>query len=190
MATENLQRAFADTRAVIANIKTDQLDDPTPCASWKVRDIMNHVIGGSFYFAECASTGKGPGGAADVDVTTGDFVATYDEGIAKALTAFGAPGVLDGMVELPFGTLPMMAWLGISTTDTFTHGWDLASATGQSTDIDPDLAVQLLEGAKQFIQPAFRGEDTKTPFGPEQTAPPNASEADKLAAFLGRRVGS
>jgi uncharacterized protein (TIGR03086 family) len=67
------------------------------------------------------------------------------------------------------------------------HGWDLAHATGQSTDIDPELAGQLLEAARLFVQPAFRGEDGKAPFGPEQQAPPNARPADQLAAFLGRR---
>ena len=41
---------------------------------------------------------------------------------------------MERSVELPFGTLPMPAWMGIATTDVFMHGWDLAKATGQSTD--------------------------------------------------------
>ena len=28
--------------------------------------------------------------------------------------------------------------------DTFQHGWDLAKATGQDTDLDPELAAGLL----------------------------------------------
>ena len=115
------------------------------------------------------------------------FAATYDEGIAQAVAAFNAPGALEKMVKLPWGTLPGAAFMGIATTDVFTHGWDLAQSTGQSTDLDPELAEQLLAGARQFIQPAFHGEDTKSPFGPEQTPPAGATAATQLAAFLGRR---
>jgi uncharacterized protein (TIGR03086 family) len=68
-----------------------------------------------------------------------------------------------------------------------THGWDVAKATGQSTDLDPELAAELLEGARLAIPDAFRGPDTQAPFGPEQPVPANATNADKLAAFLGRK---
>ena len=107
--------------------------------------------------------------------------------IRQAIEAFGRTGALEKMITLPFGTLPGAAYLGIATTDAFTHGWDLARATGQSTDLDPALAAQLLEGSRAFIQPAFRGDDGKAPFGAEQPAPPNATNADALAAFLGRK---
>ena len=45
MSTEAHERAFTSTRGIIANITPDQHDLPTPCASWKVRDILNHVVG-------------------------------------------------------------------------------------------------------------------------------------------------
>lgn len=47
----------------------------------------------------------------------------------------------------------------MATTDAFADRWDLACATGQSTDLDPELASGPLEGARLFLQPAFRGED-------------------------------
>jgi uncharacterized protein (TIGR03086 family) len=185
MSTESLERAFASTRSVLAHVTPDQLSNPTPCQSWQVRELINHIVGVSFWFADTVNTGTAPA-VPDTDFTAGDMVATYDDGIHQAVTAFGAPGALDKLVELPFGKLPGAVYIGIATTDAFTHGWDLARATGQSTDLDPELAVQLLEGARAFIQPAFRGEDGKLPFGPEQPAPAIATHADALAAFLGR----
>jgi uncharacterized protein (TIGR03086 family) len=187
MTTENLERAFRNTRAIVANITPDQLSNPTPCASWDVRTLLNHVIGGAYHFAHAINTGKGTGDD-DRDYVAGDFVATYDEGIKRAVEGFAAPGAMEKTVELGFGSLPAPAWLGIATTDTLMHGWDLARATGQPTDIDPDFAVEVLAGARAFIQPEFRGEDTTAPFGAETEPPAGASEADKLAAFLGRRV--
>jgi len=77
--------------------------------------------------------------------------------------------------------------MGLSMTDTFTHAWDLARATGQDTNLAPELAAQLLAQSRQSIQPAFRSEDGAI-FGLEQSAPEGASPADQLAAFLGRTV--
>ena len=64
---------------------------------------------------------------------------------------------------------------------------DLAQATGQSTDLAPELAAALLEGAKASIPDEFRGPEG-APFGPKQEAPTGATAADELAAFLGRKV--
>ncbi len=187
MTTENLERAFASTRSVLANVTADQLSASTPCQSWHVRELVNHIIGTSFWFAGAVNDGAAPQ-MAEIDYTTRDMVGTYDDGIARAVAAFAKPGAIDTTVQLPFGMLPCAAYLGIATTDAFTHGWDLARATGQATDLDPSLAAELLEGARVFIQPAFRGEDGQSPFGAEQPTPPDATNADALAAFLGRKA--
>ena len=86
------------------------------------------------------------------------------------------------------GPLPATAWMGIATTDAFRHAWDISKATGQSSDLDAEFAEQLLAGARQFIQPAFRGADGERPFGAEAQAPDNSTAADRLAAFLGRSI--
>ncbi len=125
MSTGNLERAFASTRSVLANVTDDQLSAPTPCRSWQVRQLVNHIIGTSFWFAGAVNAGVAPD-MADTDFAAGDRVATYDDGIAQAVAAFGKPGALETMVKLPFGTLPCAAYLGIATNDAFTHGWDLA----------------------------------------------------------------
>jgi uncharacterized protein (TIGR03086 family) len=91
-------------------------------------------------------------------------------------------------LRLPFAELPGAVFVNIATTDTFTHGWDLARATGQSTDLDPELAATLLEFARAFLSDALRGSDGTAPFGAQVEAPPGASPADELAAFLGRQV--
>lgn len=188
MSTDTLERAFANTRVILANVKEDQLDDPTPCESWKVRNLITHVVGGSHWFAVSMDTGVSPDVDESVDYGAQDFRASYDEGIKASITAFGAPGAQEKMVKLPFGEFPGAVFMGLATTDTFQHGWDLAKATGQSTDIDPELATQLLEGARASIPDAFRGPDTVAPFGTEQQAAAGSAAADQLAAFLGRTV--
>jgi len=185
MATEMLEQAIATTRGVLANISREQLAADTPCAQWKVSDVVNHVVGGQYFF-ESGVLGT-PQAGGDTDYAARDFLAAFDDGAARCVTAFSGDGVMDKMLTLPFGQMPGSAFIGLASTDTFTHGWDLARATGQDTDLAPELAAMLLVGARQAIQPAFRSEDGAV-FGLEQTAPAGASNADQLAAFLGRRV--
>ena len=183
MATENLERAFASTRNVLSNVRSDQLDDPTPCISWDVRTLINHIVGGSHWFAASTNAGVAPD-VPDTDFASGDFVASYDEGVKASLAAFGAPGAQEKIVKLPFGEFPGSAWMGLATMDTFQHGWDLAKATGQDTDLDPDLAAGLLANAG--IPDQFRGPDGQAPFGQQVDADDSAPPASQLAAYLGR----
>lgn len=185
MSTAPLQQAIASTRSVLSAVSKEQLDDATPCAKWKVSDLINHIVGGQYFFASCAE--GVPPASGEADFSGGDFVAAFDEGARRSVAAFQAEGVLEKTLNLPFGPMPGGAFMGLAATDTFTHGWDLARATGQNTDLAPDLAAQLLAQSRLAIQPAFRSEEG-TVFGPEQSAPPDASNADQLAAFLGRRV--
>jgi uncharacterized protein (TIGR03086 family) len=184
MSTEMLETAIAATRGVLAGVSADQLDDPTPCAQWDVRSLVNHIVGAQYFFA-AGVTGAAPGG--HEDFASGDYLAAYDTAAAAAVAAFAGDGVMEKTLTLPFGQMPGAAFLGMAATDTLTHGWDLAKATGQDTDLAPELSAQLLAVSRQAIQPAFRSEEG-TVFGLEQPAPAGGSNADQLAAFLGRTV--
>jgi uncharacterized protein (TIGR03086 family) len=185
MSAEVLQRAFASTGGILANVSADDLDLPTPCASWAVRDLVNHIVGGTTYFSVTAETGAAPA-VSDADHAAGDFKAEFEEGAARAVKAFSAPGAMEKPMKLPFAVLPGSIFVMIAATDTFTHGWDLAKATGQPTDLDPVIAAQLFEAA-QIIPDEMRGGDGQAPFGPEVEVPDSASAADKLAGFMGRQ---
>lgn len=184
MTTEALELAIISTRGVLANVSKDQLDDPTPCAQWKVRELINHIVGGQYFF-EAGVLGKPPAG--EGDFAAGDFVADFDTGSSACLAAFRTDGVMEQVLKMPFGEMPGSVVVGIAASDTFVHGWDLAKATGQSTDLNPELAAGLLPAAKAMISDAFRSPEG-TVFGPEQTAPAGATNADQLAAFTGRIV--
>jgi uncharacterized protein (TIGR03086 family) len=188
MSADLLAQGFASTAGVLAEVEVQQLDGATPCASWKVREVINHVVGGTTYFAVTAETGEAPGRGADIDFCAGDFVTEFNRGAARAVKAFEADGVMERTLKLPFADLPGAVFVNIATIDTFTHGWDLARATGQSTDLDPELAAALLAFARTFLSDALRGSDGSAPFGALVEAPPDAGAADQLAAFLGRQV--
>ncbi len=185
MSVAPLVESIALARSVLSNVTKEQFEAPTPCASWDVRGLVNHLIGAQQFFFAGMTGGEMP--AQDDDPAGGDFLATFDERSAQVLGAFQEDGAMQKMVNLPFGSFPGAAFFGMACTDTFQHAWDLAKATGQDTNLNPALATQLLEQSKASIQDAFRGPEG-APFGVEQQAPAGASPADQLAAFLGRTV--
>jgi uncharacterized protein (TIGR03086 family) len=154
-----------------------------------VRDLVNHIVGSTYWFAETVETGVAPASETDVggpDVTAGDIMAAFADGSRRAIGAFSSPGALDKMLKLPFGEMPGAAFVMMAANDQFQHGWDLAKATGQADDLDADLALQLLGFARAAIPDTFRGADGKAPFGPVVSVPESASTPDQLAGFLGR----
>ena len=69
-------------------------------------------------------------------------------------------------------------------TELTIHAWDIAAATGQPRDLDPEL-VGFADG---FLRSRPIPRDVNGPFAPEQPAPAGAGDADRLAAFAGRPV--
>ena len=67
------------------------------------------------------------------------------------------------------------------------HAWDLAVATGQPTDLDPELAEYVLAFSQQMMnRPGLRGEGR--PYGEEQYCDDQRPAADRVAACLGREL--
>jgi uncharacterized protein (TIGR03086 family) len=91
------------------------------------------------------------------------------------------------LMRMPFGEVPGSVCIWIAAGDIFTHGWDLARATGQPSDLEPELAELLLAQIKPILPDAMRGPDGEAPFGPRIEIAESAPAADRLAAFEGRR---
>ena len=179
MAHQRGQEAFA---GVLANVGPDDLSAPTPCTEWTVADLIEHVLGGNERVVQWAGVQEQPPARPD------SLIDAHRAGASAAQQVFARPGGMTAMFELPFGQVPGNVFIRMRSTDLLTHAWDLAAATGQSTDLDPELATYLLDAVREAgIRPDFRGPGK--PFGDEQACPSDRPPADQLAAFLGRRVG-
>ena len=186
MSTEPLQAVFASTREVLANVKPDQMQSATPCESWNVGEVINHIIDGQGFWQ--AGMNGTPPNSESQNWAEGDYLAAYDQATAATLEAFDQSGALERMVALPFGEMPGGAVMGLVMNDTFTHGWDVAKATGQDTNLAPELAQAILGQAQQSIPDAFRGDNGQAPFVHAKDCADGSCAADQLAAFLGREV--
>ena len=183
-----LQRAVDEAGGLVDHISPDQLGNDTPCSEWCVRDLINHVTGGSTMFAISAEQGSIPDDEmarlATGDNLGDDYKGAFHAATDRAMAAFGQPGVLEKVVKLPFGEMPAGVALNIAVFDVTTHATDLARATGQTIK-DPDLLKDALTMGQQMIGPEMRQPGL---FDPEQTAPDGASAEEQLQAFAGRRV--
>ncbi len=177
VAHERAQEAFA---GVLARVNPDQLGAPTPCSEWTIGDLIDHVIGGNERVGLWAANSTEP------QARPGDAVSAHRASALAAQNVFAGPDGMTAMYKLPFGEVPGEVFVGMRTSDVLTHAWDLAFATNQSTDLDPELAVEQLAAARAFVRPEFRGPGR--PFGHEQSCSGERVPADQLAAFLGRKV--
>lgn len=183
-----LSAAAAITGEVIAAVRGEQWDAPTPCSEWCVRDLVRHMIAGNAGFAGAVrGQAPAPGGTtppAD-DLPDGAFVAAYRESVGALLSAFGEPGALEQPVTVPVGTVPGIAALHLRVVELLVHGWDLARATGQHVGFPADLAEQELAFTRGKLGDIPPG---RTPFAPPRPVPDDAPAIDRLAACLGRDV--
>ena len=74
--------------------------------------------------------------------------------------------------------VPATPALGQHTSDPVVHAWDVARATGDTDELDPELAEAALVWGCENLEPAFRGQA----LGPDVPVPENALVYDRLAA--------
>ena len=100
------------------------------------------------------------------------------------LDAAKAPGALEKTVPSPLGDMPGGQLLGAFFMDTLIHGWDLATATGQSTEMPADLA----ETCFAMFGPMADEIRKSGAFGPRVEVADDASTQVKLLGALGRKA--
>jgi uncharacterized protein (TIGR03086 family) len=150
-----------------------------------VRALVNHVVLDVQHFTVSASEGVWE--EHDTDVIGEDWAGAYREAADALVAAWQREGVLDRTLQLPFGEVPAEWSVTQQIADVVVHGWDIAKATGQSTDLDAELGRLALEWARQNLRPEFRGDEgSGRVFGAEVPVSDSAPLHDRLAGFFGR----
>src|SRR5436190_6452920 len=141
----------------------DQLDAPTPCDDWNVRQLMNHILDTSKYFVDSARGDKNAKlpSPTPPEMVGDDPVEAFEKARTETLDTFGQDGVIEK-------TGPS---IGIAFSDQLMHGWDLATATGQ----DATMPKGLPEAAYEMIHGKFTEEQRKGVFKPEVKVGADAS---------------
>jgi uncharacterized protein (TIGR03086 family) len=177
-----LQRSDEQLRRIISHVRPEQAGLPTPCSDFDVRALVNHIVYDVQVFMAMISGGQR--GSPDVDLLGDDWLAAYGASADSLLAAWRTRGT-GGTLTSRLGELPTTWALGQHASNLTVHAWDLAQATGQATELEPELAEAALAWGRENLKPQFRGQA----FGPEISVPENAPVYDRLAGFFGRTPG-
>jgi uncharacterized protein (TIGR03086 family) len=181
-----LENATANTRRIVGAVRPEHYGLPTPCARFEVRDLLNHMVGGQQLMVQApnAPVPPPPNGVFP-DQIGDDPAGAFERSSKEVLDLFADPATLAATFHLGVD-VPGDQALGIAVMEVVVHGWDLATAIGVPSGIDPALAEQLLAATQGFVSDQFRSPDG-SPFGPALDAPEDAPAELRLMAFLGRR---
>jgi uncharacterized protein (TIGR03086 family) len=171
------------TRGFISEIRPDQWRNA--CTSeGTVRGLVNHLVSGQLLTVELlhgiAEVEVGPR-LAD-DLLGDDPLAAYDAACQSAQAAVEEPGALEGICRTSHRDFPAAMWINIRIMDMFVHGWDVAEATGQDHQLDPEL-VEVVYRDWQPQEAMLRQSGM---FGPVPPLPPDANLQARMLALFGR----
>jgi uncharacterized protein (TIGR03086 family) len=182
------RRALQTSAAIVGSVQAADLDRPTPCGDWDLRQLLAHMIGQNYGFAEAADGNGGDLGVFADHAVGADPAGEYAASAARAIEAFAAPGVLERDLEVAVVrggvTLPGSAVIGFHLVDYVVHGWDVAKTLGIPAAYDDDV-LRVALGVAEAVPERARSEDEATPFRPSlATESPNL--LDRIVANLGR----
>ncbi|MCZ7377420.1 TIGR03086 family metal-binding protein [Micromonospora sp. WMMC250] len=147
-----LAAAAPRTVDVVRGISDDQLDLPTPCRDYVVRDLLNHLFEVVVNFQGLAA--KRPVEWAEKPDHLGEgWRDRFEVETDRLVAAWSHPSTLEGVS--PGMGLPQTVVGGMALLDLTVHGWDLAVATDQPYQPAPE-AVAELHGVVEQLGPTAR----------------------------------
>jgi uncharacterized protein (TIGR03086 family) len=182
---EILTQACESTRIILGNVASEQLALPTPCDEWPVRDLIDHIVAATRFFADIAGAETAAEGEDLPRYADTDFVTAFGQQARRAIAAFSAPAAMERIMALPTGPAPGSRCIQVATGEIFIHGWDLARATGQPMPPGADIADALLSSDWMQLCEEVRKGDPPV-IAAEIDVRDDAPAVDRLAAFLGR----
>lgn len=184
----DLEPATRALSGLVDRVRDEQLRAPTPCVDMPLGDLLDHVDGLSVAFAAAATKTPLPGDTRDVaadDSRPGEqWRSRIRARLADLAAAWRDPSAWSGMTQAGGLDLPGEVAGVIALNEVVVHGWDIAVASGQPFDCEPEL----LDAAYGFVQSSAAENPDGTPglFGPPVVVAEHAPLLDRLIALSGR----
>ncbi|MEA2453104.1 MAG: hypothetical protein QOG04_1814 [Actinomycetota bacterium] len=163
------------------------MDKPTPCSDWSVRDLINHIVYEDKWVVPLMA-GKTiaeiGGNAFEGDLLGSDPQLAWKLAAEEAKAAAQEPGATERTVHLSFGDFSGGDYLDQMTSDHLIHGWDLAKGTEGAVNLDQELMEYVYAWAVP-IEEMLKGSGS---YGEKIEPPESADLQTKLLAVFGRRA--
>jgi len=174
--------------ALVAAVEPGRWDDPSPCAGWRARDVVGHIV--DMHGAMLRPLGRDLSPAPSIE---DDPVAAYRAARADIEAVLGDAALAASECDTPMGRVTAAEHIdGVVSADLVLHGWDLARAAGLDGTMDP-VEVARMWPTIEHIPDEMRIPEHFGPgivvFGPEVPVSPTASKQDQLLGKIGRDPG-
>ena len=143
--------------AVVDGVRDDQLKAPAPCEESSLGDLVEHVDGLSRAFAAAATkeqsalTSTPP--APDAARLGADWRTRVPPQLDALAAAWVDPAAWDGTTQVGGVTLPGAVAGRIALNELVLHGWDIARASGQPFEPEPETLRACLESISAMYPP-------------------------------------
>lgn len=170
-SVDHLVAAIGVTGSLIGGVREDQLLAPTPCPDFNVSQLLDHLVGYAIHFADKAHGVNPPTDPESVTAGT-DPEAAYRKAGDRLIEDYRS------------GLSKEAAPMSVALVEIVTHGWDLATATGQPMPFPDAVVESALHASRGMLSPKYRG--VGMPFGDEVEASSSEAPMVRLVAFMGR----
>jgi uncharacterized protein (TIGR03086 family) len=184
----NLAPATERMSELVRGVPDEALGDPTP-SYIPLGALIDHVRTLAFAFTAAGrhdlATGSEPAPEPDVGNLGPDWRERIPESLEELAIAWNEPEAWTGMTKAGGFDLPGEVAGLVALDEVVIHGWDIARATGQPFDVEPEL----LEAVHEFVAPLAEP-DSPIPregmFGPPVPVDADAPLLDRVVGLTGR----
>jgi uncharacterized protein (TIGR03086 family) len=164
-----------------------QLSRPTPCTSWDLQALLDHLTDSIGELTDLiGNAGAGAPAAPPGPWPEGDPVAGLRGQAARLRAACATAGAAARLVAIGDREITASIVAVTGAIEITVHGWDIFSACGTYRPVPPGLASALLPAAALLVIPNTR----PGLFADPVRLPGSACPGDQLVAFLGRQPRS
>ncbi|HSK25797.1 MAG TPA: TIGR03086 family metal-binding protein [Jiangellales bacterium] len=183
----DLTRPAHVVACLLDGVSDDQLGGRTPCESYPVAALLDHVMGLTVAFRlaaakQVAADRPGRPSAAHLDP---DWRTELPRRLDRLVEAWRDPAAWEGEATAGGVTLAADVMGCVVVDELVLHGWDLARATGQAFSCDAESAKAVFT----FTSLAARPEEAagrEGLFGPVVEVPVDAPLLDRALGLSGR----
>ncbi|MGU3294681.1 TIGR03086 family metal-binding protein [Williamsia sp. M5A3_1d] len=175
----DLGPAAQEMRRLVNAVEDDDLDRPTPCDDWSVRDLLAHIHQFSSVFTDNAR--KAP--IRPPDGLVSDWRTAIPQQLHDLASAWGEPSAWQGHVSAGGIEMPAQDNAVVAAEELTVHAWDLARATDHTVRVD-DTTLDEVE--RFFTLFPADPETGAGPFGPVAPIDDDTDRLGRILALAGR----